>query len=213
MTGLVNKSVSITSASGSVHTFTAAESNTTAAGEVQVTATFTGQASEWDETAQVSAISRIADELAISPSRITVEAVFEGSVVVLFIIHTPTPAPSPPATTDSIPEWFIIVAGVVGLGLITLGATTAVSQARKNSVVKTEATLTPTVAEIAVSSADLPPTATTNKGKYSDEEIGVIPGQVVGATVDEIQVVPGRVGATYSVEDVKSQPNPLVPAP
>jgi len=255
MTGLVNKSASITSASGSVHTFTAAESNTTAAGEVQVTATFTGQATEWDDTAQASAISRIADELSISPSRIKVEAVFEGSIVILFIIDNPTPAPSPPETPttepDSISEWVFIVAGVaaglVGLGLIKLGATMAVSQARKNSVVTTEATLTPTVVEISVSAED-GEEKTTNKDKYvenmsSDDEIEVIPGQVVGAvveiavssedpenkgtnkgkyeenmsSVDEIQVVPGRVGAAYSLEDVESpqesQPNPGVPAP
>jgi len=102
MATLVNKSVSVTSASGSTHTFTtaalhftAAESNTTEGEEVQrsikVTATFTGDAEDWDATAEASLINRIAAELSIEPSRVKIEAVFQGSIVVLFVIDNPPP--------------------------------------------------------------------------------------------------------------------------
>jgi len=120
----VKQEVKITTASGNTLTLAAAESNTTDEGNVEVTATFNGEASDWDETAETSAINKIAGELNIDPSRVTVTAIFTGSIVVQFVIDNRTPAPPPPpvvvmtptpSSGDSVAVWLVILVVAVAV--------------------------------------------------------------------------------------------------
>jgi len=91
---------------------------------VEVSLVVSGDVNDFDTTARQSVITAFANNLNIDPSRVQIISVTQGSVVFIFKIINPTPAPSPAlhvipqAQEDGIEAWKIAVPVVLGVLVI-----------------------------------------------------------------------------------------------
>lgn len=95
---------------------------TTTSGSVRVSATLSGDASDFGAAAQGEAVALIADRLRIDEGRITNIAVSPGSFssfsISFDITNGATPAPPLPSSPEGVDEVIIIAAAVGGMPLI-----------------------------------------------------------------------------------------------